>query len=434
MIRLLALGVVLLGLFAVSAPARAQAPAVLRSDPDASGVRGLPLCTTWMTLPQPGSAYTCRPQWHGTRNGPTLELSWLGLGPAGIEATRPLAHSAFVVGGSVTLWVARELGIAADYTYVAAGPREVDVDLDHRGDTARHSFNGSIVSASLRLRLFSDEVNQEAWLFEAGGGWLVDHDAVNTRDGAVAQIAIGRQIGGILGLGGAGFHVSLLLAGTQGFGDAQDFRLLSVVLRLGQEYMPREPLNMDQPWHTASFDYVFGGRVDLVGVQAGKGGGTGVGTGFALAFGLPFERMFEPRVEAGFFWLGTFADRDVPLVYTTTGGIRLRLTEEMPLFVQLMGGWEFSFGTIPKQFDDGPIVEVSTGLYVGDCRLGGAFGFRYVGGVGDHNGELQALMVFAELDYGSRSGSLGDRRRTRDGEYRCDYPHAATVPTPPTVR
>ena len=47
--------------------ARAQDTAVLQTSPDASGVRGLPLCATYMHLPSAGEAYNCRPQWQGTR-------------------------------------------------------------------------------------------------------------------------------------------------------------------------------------------------------------------------------------------------------------------------------------------------------------------------------------------------------------------------------
>src|SRR5690349_18631032 len=104
--RTLAVIAVVLSLLS-AAHARAQDTAVLHTDPDASGVRGLPLCSTYMHLPAAGEAYNCRPQWHGTRHGPTFELGEIELGGGGVESLVALQHSLFTIGFSGTMWLTR---------------------------------------------------------------------------------------------------------------------------------------------------------------------------------------------------------------------------------------------------------------------------------------------------------------------------------------
>lgn len=398
--------------------------------PSPDRTRGLPECPPGTTLPTtPGTAYTCRPPWDSNVSNPNVQVDVLEMGFGGVAASTPLQGSAFTIGVNVTLWLAHEFGIGLRYSYVTGGQAARDLDGDHLADATRHALNAQLIGLGPRLRLFTDETAREAWLVEADMGLVLDPNQI-VPTAPFARLGLFREVGFLADTGFAG-QIAIGLSATQGLLDAGDFRALLFTTRLGIEGSPMRPRNLDQRWRPAGFDYTFSVAPQFGGVLGDRGHGR-PGFGLGLAAGFPFLRAFEPRVEALAFDAPDGGPGDALLWYETIGALRVRFNDVFPAFIEAGAGYQWVFGTQPKNvFDDGPIASFSLGLHgiFGHCS-GASISLRYERGLVHANAGYEWFGAFFDFEYGSRSGALGDERYGGD-EYVCNDYSAPSVPSPP---
>lgn len=416
MLRFLApalIGCVLVGNGTASAqPVAAQPPpegAVAVSDapwvpppPRPNQVRGLPPCPPGTPPAEPGEQYTCRPEMAepGVQMSLPIELSWGGL-----YAGTPLQHSAVSFAAGLDFALSRSAALGVGWRYLGGGEAVGDGDGDGQDDAETGYYSSHLVGAGPRLRLWTDETAREAWTLELDGGWsfVPSHSELA---GPYARISVGRQIGMFVGQTGAA-QAALVLTYLQGFGGAEDLRAVLFGLRLQPEWGVPLPLDVDEVPTPASFAYTIGIQGGMFGLQLGGEGGAGLVPSLGLAVGFPVTRAIEPRVLADVSWFGGMDDAPAPLGYGGLAGVRLRLSDLLPAFVDVMGGWQLITNHQPRAYDSGAVLDVAAGLYVVGCEGGAAFGARYRRGLLAANEEYETVVFFLEAVWGNRRGSLG---------------------------
>lgn len=354
------------------------------------------------------------------------------------DSEMPLHPVAFAIAMPFEFGLTRALGIGLRYTYLVSGDRGVDDQMTPEyvdaADTT--NLNAHLISAGLRLHLWTDEVDRQGWFAELDGGWLARHDGLG--DGPALRVTLGRQAGWS-SLGGWGGSFGLGLTYLHGLAAAEDFRALLLELHLLRvEAGIPLPQNADEPEQSA-FAYVFGGELTAVGGNVGSdyqsfamlGGG-------GFWFGVPIVPALAPLLRADILYTGGEKDRDGVTMFAGLGGLRVRWNGVLPIYTEVLGGYERAYGTQPAPIGHGPILDVAVALHHPIATAGcGAFGLgvRTRWGLGDDNEQLRAIFFTLHLEYGSRQGAIGGGYgsvwRAECDAGRGDF--YAPPPAPPTV-
>lgn len=397
-------------------------------EPSLGSLRGLPVCPEGAPRPSPGQRYVCRPPWRaGT--APNMAFT-LDVGTGYADAANPLTHSVFVFGAEGTWFPARSFGLGLRYQFVSATDAGADgPDDDLADDADEPNLSAHLVSVGPRLRLWNDDVDRAAWLLEGDLGWAFVPNG-SSPGGPFVRAAVGRQIGALLGDNMAG-QIGLVLAAQQGLADASSLRTLTLSARWQGEGATPEPRDLGHLSRPAGLHYTFGLRWYLVGIRWGGNGGAAISPGGALTFGLPINRWIEPRVQADMAYLAGLRGADL-LTFSGMGGLRVRFNAVAPLFVEGLAGYQFAYGTAPRDFESGPVGEVGLGVHFAGCGVGVSLGMHYRRGLGAANDVMSALLFGLDIAYGSLPGAAGDAWAPAQGRpYRCSAPEAPSVPLPP---
>src|SRR5688500_17381564 len=180
--------------------------------------------------PYDGRPY-CRP---GETEGPcqpapeiaSLRFEWgfdMMWGVA--DAEMDLHPLAFAIAVPFDFGITRSLGIGLPSAYLTSGDAGVDdpttPELIDGQDTT--NLNAHLITAGLRLRLWTREVDRQGWFLDLDGGVVLQHDDLG--HGPLLRASLGRQFG-TSSIGGTGANFGLGLTYLQGLAGAEDFRAL----------------------------------------------------------------------------------------------------------------------------------------------------------------------------------------------------------------
>lgn len=369
--------------------------------PTPGEVRSLPPCPAGAEMPAPGEPYTCRPSFETEDLHMGLSFD---LGAAYVHGPKPLLGNGIGIGVGLDFSVARELMLGFRYQYLVAGDAGFDGDDDdHFDDVDDPNLGVHLFGAGLRLRLFNDEAGREGWIFEGEGGLALTQDPGLL--GPYARVGVGRSIGAFFSPNTGG-NFALVLSYAQGFGELADLRAVMLAARLYPEWGIPEPRNMHTRPEEASFLYTFGVRLMLFGGSWGAWEGGGVAPGFGLSFGLPLTMGLEPRASVDLMYLGN-NDADMPFLMTGLAGMRFRLTDLLPMYVDVMGGYTLVASTEPRPFDRGAVFDTGLGVYAAGCDGALHVGLHYRAGLSPDNEDMHMIYVAMGGDYGSRDEGEG---------------------------
>lgn len=338
-----------------------------------------------------------------------------------VRAPVPSLGFASAFGFPINLFLTRWLGIGVRGQLVHSTDPGLDgpINPERVDDVETETLSAWSATGGLRIRIWTDEADRQAWVIDADGGWVwLGEDPRWT--GALARLIVGRMVG-FADTRGNGLSLGVSVAAEIGFGDARDYG--AVVLNTwfhGEGGMFRA-LNAGEPESPAGFPYTFTIEVaPFLATEIG-GHGTDAALGLAYAVGFPITSWLEPRVRIDGLYL-SHPGEDGTIMLGAAGGARVRFDRWVPLFLDAYGGWEESYGTEPHPIGDGPFADVGTGYHALGCEFGAEFGLRFRAGLGEHNGKLAHLMLVLAGSYGSWRGALGGdealRRQACDGAER----------------
>lgn len=359
-------------------------------------LRGLPDCDVDALPPPPGGAYTCRPYRY---RGPvqwSLDVDWT---------------SGVVTGPDALLGGTSGLGVSLGYAlsrWLTVGPRYQLLGFG-RGTPPGASEHASAVVANdvlaqARLRLFTDEVDRDAWALSAAAGYSFRSAALGS--GPVARIAIGRE-GGMYVTAHGAVTTGLELAYEQALDDSE-LRIVTASVRAGFEVAIRTPRNIEEPEPGPPFRYSVAGEF-----RAGSL------FGFGLTFGKPITDHLSLRLTADHAFgrdRATLQGFD-GASWGVIGGVRLMPFGWTALpYVDLQGGWDWTAaendaGRPPGGAGRGD-VEVGVRLGIG-CSAAVDVGGRLRGRIDDGGYAARdgALVLRFELGQGARTlGSTAGHR------------------------
>jgi hypothetical protein len=187
-------------------------------------LRGMRECTLDDPPMRVGEPIACRPPVLASPAHLSFDLAWV-TGLTIDDGVRGL-HG---IAGDARYWLTRGLGIGARYMFaVASGP----MPLPNRIGEA---------FATADLRLFTDEIDRDAFTLSAGYGYATRGELIGG-NGAVARVALSREVGYMTGER-TGMTWAWEAAFEQGLGDAR-LRTATLGVRAGFELGIREPLNI----------------------------------------------------------------------------------------------------------------------------------------------------------------------------------------------
>jgi hypothetical protein len=169
--------------------------------------------------------------------------------------------------------------------------------------------------------------------------------------------------------------------------------------------------------------YTFGGEVfggaSLVGQETVEGGNfTG---GLNLAFGLPLGGWIEPRVRIDATHHSAGSNEDALVSIAGLAGVRLRMNEVAPLFVDAHAGYAFALNAPARDIASGAILDFGAGVRYALCDDGNhrlsssawTFGVRTRLGI-DGNAGMTALYGLIGYEYGGGSPAFARECGTDD--------------------
>jgi hypothetical protein len=368
-------------------------------------VRHLRPCGPDEELPGPGEVIHCRPlvlpepiQW-------SFGADWT----TGIVAgDAPLTGGAHALGLQLDFGLSNRIQLGARYELIGFGLHDLDPDALDIG--AGHRLFGQ-----LRYRLFTDEVDRDAWAFTVGGGYAFQEAIIGGHAPAV-RAAIGREVGMYLDDENA-VTAALELAYERTFAEIRTEAVLASA-RLGFEVNIREPDNLGTADTPHSDRYYNGG--DLY-------AGPVLGLGYTL--GVPLGRHLE-LVGTGSFMFGHTDLRQQGYAgaqWALQAGPRLSAgwPSPAPLYAQLQAGPAWISAEPQREIITAADLEVGAALFAG---CGGAIdlGLRFRGEV-DGGVDLMSGTMLLRVVLGNARGRAGGRRCGGGG------PPVAYMPTPPRV-
>lgn len=336
------------------APGDAAAPAPMDDGwgsalPDRT--RGLPECDPNAAPPPPGGVYTCRP-WYPRGTQWSLGVDWTSGAADGPEG---LLGSVQGLGVQADFALNRAFGAGLRYQLLGFGRGTPPGGTAH--DSAALAQD---LLAQLRWRLWTDEVDRNAWTLTGGLGWSFRARGLDS--GAVARVAIGHDVG-IYVTHHAAMTAAIEIAYEQALGDPS-LRMVLASVRGGFEVGIRDPLNLDEPASAPELDYSAGGSFRA---------GTLFGLGFDV--GVPLGRFVELRftVDQSYGHNGPKLRGFDGASWGALGGVRLRSGDGIAAgYVEAQAGWDWTGS------ESGP-GRPPGGAARGDLELGARFGLGCFG-------------------------------------------------------
>ncbi len=390
---------------------------IARADDDGWGsalpdrTRGLPECDPNAAPPPPGGLYSCRP-WYPRATQWSLGVDWTSGVADGPEG---LLGSVQGVGVQADFALSRALTIGARYQLLGFGRGTPPGGTGHANAAVAQDF-----LAQLRWRLWTDEVDRNAWTLTGGLGWSLRARGLDS--GEVSRVAIGHDVGMYV-THHAAMTAAVEIAYEQALGDPS-LRMVLASVRGGFEVGIRDPLNLDEPASAPEFVYSAGGSFRA---------GTLFGLGFDV--GVPLGRFAELRftVDQSFGRDGAKLRGFDGASWGALGGLRLRSGGAAAAYLEAQAGWDW------KGAESGP-GRPPGGAPRGDLELGarfalGCFGSFAMGvrqrtrleGDGLHRRGV-GFVLHLELGGGTRAGRClpGPARRPLP-------PPLVTTPPPATT-
>lgn len=376
--------------------------------------RGLPRCAPGEGLPGPGERLTCRPlvlpevpQW-------SLGVDWT-TGIATGDA--PLTGGAQGLGVQLDFGLGRALQLGLRYELIGFGLHDVDPDALDIG-------NGQRVFGQARYRLFTDEVDRDAWAIGVGGGYAFQEEIIGGWAPA-ARVSLGREIGMYLDDENA-VTAALELSYERTFADIRTAALLASA-RLGFEVNIREPANsgtVDTP-HSAR--YFNGGDIYA---------GPVIGLGYSL--GVPFGRHLALVSTASFMFGHTdFRQQGfVSAQWALQGGPRISAgwPGPAPLYAQLQAGPAWIGAEPERDLIVAADLELGFEMFAG-CDGAVDVGLRFRADASDGfdlmTGSMLVRVVLGTAPARARGGGCG--RGGAPVAYMPSPPRPVAVPPPETV-
>jgi len=356
------------------------------------------------------------------------------LGVGVHDADVPLDHSMLEVRVPVGFVLTEAIGLQLHLGYTSGADVGRDGDADGIDDENSPNFGAVLLDAGPRLVLWTDQSSREGWVIEANVGYLAVTSSNAASDGYI-DFAIGRQIGWTED--GGAFDLQLELRGRQGFEKAGNYRALTLGFTFAyetEEYSYDDG-SSDEPF---GLHYTFGPEIGF-GATAGATQPATVadqvgGLGFraAVRFGIALTRGIEVRLGPDLQLLD-LGERDGVTQYSGMAGLRFRFSEIIPLYLEALGGYTFSFGTLPRPIGDGGVAEIGTGALMGGCEGAIHAGIHVRFGLDDSTNNLAAVMFVLGGEYGSLRGATGmdeHEDRSCSGQSTDDEPETPPVAPP----
>jgi hypothetical protein len=343
----------------------------------------------------------------------------VGLGFGHIRSDSFTTGSIFQFDVQTDLYLTRAFGVGLRYRYLHA-----------QTDGDRESLTLHPVSAGLRLRIFNDEADREAWIFEPEGGYAFVGGG-RAEGGPFAGLTIARNFGNFISEGGSA-NGALTLSALQGLGSMVDVRIITVGLRLAPSFNAFAPHNVDVPRRATRLHFTVGAKWYMLGGRWGTTDAFALSPGGAITFGLPVTRWLEPIVQADVTYFQPLQrDGASPLAYAFLGGLRIRMNGFAPLYLSGLAGWQVVSGRAPLAFGDGALFDAGFGFNGAMCGGSIQLGVHYRRGFSHEAENFNAVMFVVGATLGSRAGSVGEGPLDHVRPYRCSPPSVARAPLPP---
>ncbi len=334
-------------------------------------LRALRPCHFGEKLPGEGEPIPCRPELIIPRPQWALGVDWT----TGLAAAKDLdlTGAAHAFGAQLDFGLTRWLMAGVRYEAMGVGTMT--------GAGVSHRFLGQA-----RLRLFTDEVDRDAFVLTAGGGIALQEEEIGGT-APIVRAAISREVGSYLDERNA-LTAGLEVAYEQTLDDTE-LATLTVSARLGFEISIREPHNLgtrDGPgsarhWWDAAWwvgpaigfeytrGYALGGGFHAIATASYLFGRSEVTKQHGLDHGTQWA------AQAGLHWV--------------TGTPRL-----VPLYLQLEAGPAWIAETEGRRVAAVADAEIGFQLY-GSCGMGAELGFRLRGEIDDGVDVTAGMMVLS---------------------------------------
>ncbi len=300
-------------------------------------------------------------------------------------------HGAVGLAIGLDVPIVEPLLIGARASYVTGGDEGVDGDGDFEDDVDSDNLHSLIATAGPRLRLGS---NDHYW------GLAALEIAVGA--GAIASLGGGGSPGPALegGIRLLRGPTHLGIAVTKGLGDAADFATVMVAAGIDIGGVPEPsfvPNGCNEAPEPGGPPTPFGFRAELVLLSAALHERGGVGPpGLAFVGTLPLTTWLDlvARTDAAYY---PGYPGDGLVSYAGVLGLRVQPIPRAAraFFFGVASGYAVSFGTQPRAFEDGPVVDIDASYELNEPNDQGGFyaGVRARFGVIDANEDLRALFV-----------------------------------------
>jgi hypothetical protein len=348
-----------------------------------------------------------------------LQAPRLELDPNAFDAAAALFTTRVAIEGGLGLadddaaldHVASEIALDAELAplpWLGFGVRAAGVRLEtpNAGETD-YDVTSWMVTGGPRFTLFTDEAKREAFRVELGAGYRFATEGAS--DGMILEAAVGRQVAWTAPGDTNAVGATLLVRGQQGLGAAANYRaiFLATQVQWEQGFAPA-----DEGVGESSFRYTFGGELMLGASfmsQAPIDAPTFTG-GANLAMGFPLGPWIEPRVRLDVLQhTGSNGSADL-LSIGALGGVRLRMNEAIPFYLDAYGGYAFVSDPPGSEIASGPIADFGLGIRYAPCNdethqlsnSAWTFGVRTRIGLHENDG-LDAIYGTIGYEYGAGS-------------------------------
>lgn len=351
-------------------------------------LRGLPACET---KPEPGENWACRP--------PLPPTGWpvgLGLfiGPGVLDlTTADVTHNALIFGARVEYWPTRWFALGIRGHLLSTGLTAVS-DPDDPDDPG--TGTGGFLFGTARLRLFTDEVDRDAFTLAGGFGYGSYGRALGAGVEPVARVGLSRDIGWYVSPTGA-VTMSLGIEYMAGFGE-QQVRALMIAIEVGNEMNIEEPDNVITRDDPPAIDYVAAIHLGLF--------------GFGASIGHAFSRRTRLYVRVD--WTGAVpigdASGGVAISYSLIAGVKYQLPMARDRwYMDLAAG--YSLFAADDSTDHAPVADIEFGFSLSaKCATRGGLGLRVRNAYDDGRVGLATVMLMGNIEWGSSRHAFGKRK------------------------
>jgi hypothetical protein len=245
----------------------------------------------------------------------------------------------------------------------------------------------NIFLGGLRTRLYTDEIERNAWSLEASAGVSLMGLSWRGTEG-VARLALGRSFGDYF-TPYTTINLGLELSYLRSLGDLHAQMLLAGV-RFGFETNIREPLNINTPWPRPKIGYTSEFAILMGGGRNHPNAGVGYTAGLALGRYLDILGRADLLIQE----------------YSAMAGLRVHLLapEPVPAYLEVMGGYSKVYDTEAAIDQTGPLIDAELGIhFLHSCAGTLKLGARFRTGIYEDGSYLRAGFANIAWDFGHSS-------------------------------